>query len=130
MNSRTQTPVNAVWLVMILSGILGVLSFSEAALSSLAGCVHLFYTQSCLLTRLIRAAVIGLYTSYVTPIFLRITSGRTKLVLGPFNLGKWYTLSGSIAVAWVAFIIVLLLFPTAQRTTAAGMSESLRYLVL
>ncbi|ETW84091.1 amino acid transporter [Heterobasidion irregulare TC 32-1] len=106
MNSRTQTPVNAVWLVMILSGILGVLGFSEAALS------------------LFRAAVIGLYTSYVTPIFLRITSGRTKLVLGPFNLGKWYTLSGSIAVAWVAFIVVLLLFPTAQKTTAAGMNYS------
>ena len=33
----TRTPVNAVWLVMVLSGICGVLGFSEAALSSLAG---------------------------------------------------------------------------------------------
>lgn len=37
MNSYTQTPVNAVWLVMVLSGVCGLLGFSEAALSSLAG---------------------------------------------------------------------------------------------
>ena len=37
MNHYTQTPVNAVWLVMVLSGICGLLGFSEAALSSLAG---------------------------------------------------------------------------------------------
>ena len=37
MNRRTQTPVNAVWLVMVLAGICGLLGFSETALSSLAG---------------------------------------------------------------------------------------------
>ena len=37
MNHYTQTPVNAVWLVMVLSGVCGLLGFSEAALSSLAG---------------------------------------------------------------------------------------------
>lgn len=37
MNSHTQTPVNAVWLVIVCSGICGVLGFSEAALTSLAG---------------------------------------------------------------------------------------------
>ena len=35
----TSTPVNAVWLVMVLAGICGLLGFSETALSSLAGCV-------------------------------------------------------------------------------------------
>ncbi|KAK7696095.1 hypothetical protein QCA50_000738 [Cerrena zonata] len=94
MNSYTQTPVNAVWLVMVLSGVCGLLGFSEAALSSLAG-----------------AAVIGLYTSYVTPIFLRITSGRKNFVPGPFSLGKWYMPIGIVSVSWVSFIVVLLLFP-------------------
>lgn len=37
MNRRTQTPVNAVWLVMVLAGVCGLLGFSETALSSLAG---------------------------------------------------------------------------------------------
>lgn len=39
MNPYTQTPVNAAWLVMVLSGICGVLGFSETALTSLAGYV-------------------------------------------------------------------------------------------
>lgn len=36
-NRHTQTPVNAVWLVMSCSAIIGILMFSETALSSLAG---------------------------------------------------------------------------------------------
>ncbi|TFY66632.1 hypothetical protein EVG20_g4457 [Dentipellis fragilis] len=104
-NRYTQTPVNAVWLVIAASIVFGFLGFSEAALSSLAG-----------------ASVIGLYTSYATPIFLRITSGRNKLVPGPFSLGKWYMPLGIVAVSWVAFINVLLVFPAAQNTTAETMN--------
>jgi len=36
-NPYTQTPVNAVWLVMFCAGICGLLGFSSAALISLAG---------------------------------------------------------------------------------------------
>ncbi|KAF9224127.1 amino acid transporter [Gyrodon lividus] len=104
-NRRTQTPVNAVWFVMVGAAICGLLGFSAAALSSLAG-----------------ASVIGLYVSYATPIFLRITSGRNKLVPGTFTLGKWYMPIGIIAVAWVIFIVVLLLFPSFQTVTAQGMN--------
>lgn len=105
MNRRTQTPVNAVWFVMAGAAVCGLLGFSAAALSSLAG-----------------ASVIGLYVSYATPIFLRITSGRDKLVPGPFSLGRWYMPIGIIAVAWVLFIVVLLVFPPTQTTTAVGMN--------
>ncbi|KAH9850200.1 amino acid transporter [Lenzites betulinus] len=110
-NKHTQTPVNAVWLVIILSALCGLLGFSETAFSSLAG-QYPDYS----------ASVIGLYTSYATPIFLRVTSGRHKLVPGPFSLGRWSTLIGSIAIAWVAFIVVLLCFPPSQTTTAAEMN--------
>ncbi|KAI0749049.1 amino acid transporter [Fomes fomentarius] len=48
MHPYSRMPVNAFWLVMVLSAICGLLGFSETALSSLAG-----------------AAVIGLYTSYL-----------------------------------------------------------------
>ena len=69
------------------------------------------------------ASVIGLYTSYATPIFLRITSGRDKFVPGSFSLGRWCVPIGAIAVAWVAFINVLLMFPTVEPVTATNMSE-------
>ncbi|GJE88068.1 amino acid transporter [Phanerochaete sordida] len=105
MNRYTQTPVNAVWLVVVMAGICGLLGFSATALNSLAG-----------------SAVIGLYVSYVTPIFLRITSGRTKLVPGPFSLGRWYMPLGIIAVAWVCFITILLLFPPVSNPTADTMN--------
>jgi len=107
-NSYTQTPVNAVWFVMVMSGICGLLGFSAAAFASLAG-----------------AAVIGLYTSYAAPIFLRITSGRNKLVPGPFSLGRWYLPIGIIAVSWVTFIVVLLLFPPTQSPTPQNMNYAI-----
>jgi hypothetical protein len=69
------------------------------------------------------AAVIGLYTSYAAPIFLRITSGRDKLVPGPFHLGRWSTPVGTIAVTWVTFIVILLLFPPGQAIHANTMSK-------
>jgi amino acid transporter len=93
-NRRTQTPVNAVWFVILIAAICGVLGFSGTALTSLAG-----------------SSVIGLYTSYAAPIFLRITSGRSRFNPGPFSLGRWAVPIGTIAVAWVSFIVVLLFFP-------------------
>ena len=63
----------------------------------------------------------------MTPIFLRITSGRTKLVPGPFSLGRWYMPLGIVAVAWVCFITILLLFPPVSNPTADTMSKSLHY---
>ncbi|KAG6335995.1 hypothetical protein ID866_3090 [Astraeus odoratus] len=104
-NSRTQTPVNAVWFVMGCAALCGLLGFSTAALSSLAG-----------------ASVIGLYVSYAAPIFLRITYGRHKLIPGVFTLGKWYMPIGIVAVTWVSFIVVLLFFPASQTTTAQDMN--------
>ncbi|KAJ8494386.1 hypothetical protein ONZ45_g13253 [Pleurotus djamor] len=106
-NRYTQTPVNAVWFVIVISAICGVLGFSEAALESLAG-----------------SAVIGLYTSYAAPIFLRITSGRHKLVPGPFSLGRWAVPVGAIAVSWVTFMVIMLVFPGGSITSADTMNYS------
>ncbi|KAF8196851.1 amino acid transporter [Mycena galopus ATCC 62051] len=102
---HTAVPVNAVWFVIFWAGILGLLGFSVTALTSLAG-----------------ASVIGLYTSYAAPIFLRITSGRNKLEPGPFSLGRWSTLIGTVAISWITFITIMLLFPPGQATTANSMN--------
>ncbi|KAJ8581997.1 amino acid transporter [Rhizopogon salebrosus TDB-379] len=107
-NRRTQTPVNAVWFAMGLSAICGILSFSTAAFNSLAS-----------------ASVIGLYISYVTPIYCRITSGRDKLQPGPFCLGRWSFPIGWIGVIWVAFMVVMLLFPYTQIADVQTMNYSI-----
>ena len=87
--------------------------------------IHSYYTNSYTNSSVspASASVIGLYTSYAAPIFLRITSGRNKFTPGPFNLGRWAIPIGTIAVTWVCYIIVLLFFPPGQTTTAQGMSE-------
>ncbi|KAK7026506.1 hypothetical protein VNI00_015586 [Paramarasmius palmivorus] len=107
-NQNTLTPVNAVWLVMVISGICGVVGFSEAALSSLAG-----------------AAVTGLYTSYTVPIFVSVIGGRDRLNPGPFSLGRWSRPIGIVAVLWVSFIVVLLLFPPSQSPTPEDMNYAI-----
>jgi hypothetical protein len=122
MNPYTQTPVNAVWFVMVWAGVCGLLGFSLTALASLAGYAFLQYNVG-LCWPWHRAAVIGLYTSYVVPIFLRITYGRDKLPRGPFSLGRWYMPIGVVAVAWVTFIVILLLFPPGQSSTPKTMSQ-------
>ncbi|KAJ7230536.1 amino acid transporter, partial [Mycena pura] len=103
--SSNAVPVYAVWFVMFWSAILGLLGFSVTALTSLAG-----------------ASVIGLYTSYAAPILLRITSGRNKLEPGPFSLGRWSTPIGAIAIAWVSFMVIVLIFPPGQTVTPASMN--------
>lgn len=67
-------------------------------------------------------SVIALYISYVLPIFIRITSGRSRFVPGPFSLGRFSVVIGSIAVAWVAFILVVLLFPSNAAPDSSGMN--------
>ncbi|KAF9529007.1 amino acid/polyamine transporter I [Crepidotus variabilis] len=104
-NTHTQTPVNAVWFTVGAAAICGLLGFSETALISLAG-----------------SSVIGLYISYAVPIFLRVTSGRSKLIPGPFGLGRLAVPIGTIAVAWVIFIVIVLLFPPGQHINDEDMN--------
>lgn len=68
--------------------------------------------------------MVGIYTSYGIPIFLRITSGRGKLKPGPFSLGKYYMPIGIISVVWIVFVEVLLLFPYTEAPAPIDMSES------
>ena len=124
LNSHTRTPVFAVWFVIVCSSICGLLGFSTAALNSLAGYVITVVMIDKRLLTIPRASVIGLYTSYATPIFIRVTFGRDRLVPGPFTLGKWFMPIGTIAVLWVSFIIVLLLFPTYPNPDVEDMSAS------
>jgi len=96
-NPRTRTPTNAIWLA--------------AGGALLLGLPYLWNNTAYVAVTSI--AVIGLYIAYVTPTLLRLRQGAA-FVPGPWQLGRWSRLVGVVAVAWVAFITVLFMLPTAS----------------
>ncbi|KAI7859051.1 amino acid transporter [Circinella umbellata] len=105
-NSSTQTPINAVWLNVLGSALLGLLGFIDQAA----------------LDAIFNLASIGIYIAYGIPIFCRITIGRHRFEPGPFHLGRWSTVIGSIACAWTCFIVVSFLFPYEKPVTSTNMN--------
>ena len=99
-NPRTRTPTAAVWLAAGGAFVLGlpylwnVTAF--AAVTSIA--------------------VIGLYIAYVIPTFLRLRQGDA-FERGPWHLGGWSRLVGTVAVGWVGCITVLFMLPQANPVT-------------
>ncbi|MCW2726952.1 MAG: Amino-acid permease [Frankiales bacterium] len=100
-NPRTRTPTNAIWLAAGGAFVLGLPylwnSTAYAAVTSIA--------------------VIGLYIAYVLPTFLRLRQGDA-FQRGPWHLGRWSRLIGTVAVLWVVFITVLFMLPTVSPVTA------------
>lgn len=99
MNSHTQTPVNAAWLVMFLSAICGLLGFSSAALTSLARYVsfadyHLELTL-CARTQCFRYwAIHVVYHPHIPPNYVRAEQTRTWAVLPwPLVDADWHNSS-------------------------------------
>ena len=93
-NHRTRTPTNSIWLAAGGAFLLG--------LPYLWSPVAYFAITS--------IAVIGLYVAYVAPVFLRVRAGN-KFKPGPWSLGKWGPLVGTVATVWVVFIVVLFMLP-------------------
>lgn len=98
-NPKTGTPTNSIWLVTVASIVLA----SPALWSTTA---YLAVTS---------IAVIGLYIAYVTPVLLRRL--HPEFVPGRWNLGGFSAVIGWIAIAWVAFIVVLFMLPPASPVT-------------
>lgn len=101
-DSRTRTPVAAVWLAAACAFALGLPylwnATAYAAVTSIS--------------------VVGLYVAYVIPTWLRLRKGD-DFERGPWHLGRWSRPVGCAAVAWVAFIGVLFLLPTTHPVTPA-----------
>jgi amino acid permease (GABA permease) len=101
-NPRTRTPTNAIWLAAAGAFVLGLpYLWNNAAYAAVTS-----------------IAVIGLYIAYVLPTFLRLRQGDA-FEPGPWQLGRWSRPIGTIAVAWVVFITVLFMLPTASPVTAS-----------
>jgi amino acid permease (GABA permease) len=96
-NKRTRTPTNAIWLAAAGAFILGLpYLWNNAAYAAVTS-----------------IATIGLYIAYVSPTYLRLRQGAS-FKRGPWHLGRWSYLVGWIAVAWVVFITILFMLPTAS----------------
>ncbi|MER7755106.1 amino acid permease [Kitasatospora sp. NPDC097643] len=98
---RTQTPTNAVWLATGGALLLGLPALWNATAY----------------TAVTSISVIGLYISYVIPVYLRLRQGA-DFPRGPWHLGRWSGLIGTIAVGWTAVITVLFMLPTGSPITA------------
>mgnify|MGYP003326136217 CR=1 FL=1 len=96
-NPKTRTPTNAVWLGVGMSAVVGALALIQKDGYSVA-----FFA-------LTGICVVGLYISYVIPIYLRLKNPNFQQ--GPWNLKSYSKVVGWISVVWVAFITVLFFAP-------------------
>jgi amino acid transporter len=96
-NTKTRTPTNAVWLGVVTSAVVGALSLIQHG-----GVAVAFFA-------LTGIAVVGLYISYIIPIYLRLRNPDFKQ--GPWNLKGSSKLVGWISVVWVVFISILFVAP-------------------
>ena len=97
---RTRTPVAAVWLAAGGALVLGLPYLIN-------------YTAYAAVTSV---AVIGLYIAYVIPTLLRLGKGD-DFQRGPWHLGRWSRLIGTVSVVWVIVITVLFMLPQVSPVT-------------
>jgi amino acid transporter len=94
----TRSPVNAVWLAVVVAFVLGLPSLYQRGGYSVA-----FFA-------IVSIGTVGLYVAYAIPIFLRLRAGNS-FTPGPWNLGRWSRPIGLIAVIWVVIITILFFAP-------------------
>ena len=71
-SARTQTPVNAVWLSVVVAGLLALPSLYSATAYGAVTAIN----------------VIGITPAYAIPIFLKLRAGD-RFQRGPWHLGRW-----------------------------------------
>jgi amino acid permease (GABA permease) len=106
-NARTRTPTNAIWFAAIFAFILGIPSLKTSN-----GVPIAFFA-------IVSVAVVGLYISYVMPVFLRRINSR-NFTPGPWNLGRGSAVIGWVSVVWVILICFPLLLPQFSPITATS----------
>ncbi|KAI1790578.1 APC amino acid permease [Ganoderma leucocontextum] len=105
MNAYTRTPVNTVWFVAICAIFLGLLAFAGPSA----------------INAVFSLGVTALYVAYCIPIAARFL-GDNDFVPGPFNLGRFSLPVAVIAILWMTFISIVLLFPASPGPAVVGMN--------
>ncbi|HET8675496.1 MAG TPA: amino acid permease [Blastocatellia bacterium] len=95
------TPAPAIWLSVTAAFLAAVYSDAYPVVTSIS--------------------VIGLYISYVIPIFLSLRRGRKGILerRGPWHLGRYSKVVAVVALTWVAFISIILSLPDDMRAGKA-----------
>ncbi|MFF7352121.1 amino acid permease [Streptomyces filipinensis] len=104
-SSRTQTPVAAVWLAVVVAGVLALPSLYSATAYNAVTAIN----------------VIGITPAYAIPVLLRLRAGD-RFRPGPWHLGRWGRPVGWIAVIWVACVTVLFCLPQTSPVTVDTMN--------
>ncbi|MGI5404299.1 amino acid permease [Streptomyces sp. CA-135486] len=104
-SSRTQTPVNAVWLSVVFACLLAVPSLYSVTAYGAVTAIN----------------VIGITPAYAIPIYLKLRAGN-RFEPGPWTLGRWSKPIGWIAVVWVAIVTVLFCLPQSNPVTVDSMN--------
>ena len=105
-NRYTQTPVNAVWLVVLLSTCLNLIGIGS--------------TQTVIAIFNITAPALDL--SYIAVIIAHhVYENKVRFIPGPYTLGQWGKPVNAVAICWVIFISVVLFFPPVKPVTAENM---------
>ncbi|KAJ7618134.1 amino acid/polyamine transporter I [Mycena polygramma] len=104
-NPITGTPVRCVWFSVTCAALLGLTAFAGPAAT----------------TAIFALGVVGQYVANSVPIAARFLGGQ-PFKRGPFHLGVFSLPIAVIAVLWMAFMTVVLMFPTAPDPSAQTMN--------
>lgn len=114
-NPTTQTPLHAVWLIVLLCSLLTLLALGS--------------TQTA--TAIFNITAPALDLSYIAVIIAhRVYAHRVQFIPGPYTLGAWARPVNAVAITWVLFISVILFFPTVIPITAANMNYAIAVALL
>ncbi|ELU40122.1 APC amino acid permease [Rhizoctonia solani AG-1 IA] len=86
-NEHTGTPVNTVWFSVLIAALLGLLAFAG------------------------EVAIMAVF-SYIIPIGARFVFKQDKFRPGPFTLGPFGLPVATIAITFMTFVTIILLFPS------------------
>ncbi|MDQ0994240.1 amino acid permease [Streptomyces sp. V3I7] len=104
-SARTRTPVAAVWLSVVVAGLLALPSLYSATAYGAVTAIN----------------VIGITPAYAIPVLLRLRAG-SRFRPGPWSLGRWSRPVGWIAVVWVTGVTVLFCLPQSSPVTVDTMN--------
>jgi len=104
-NPHTKTPVVCVWAVGCLSAFVALMPLAGPAATS----------------AIFTLPVVGQYTAISIAVVARFLGGR-KFKPGPFYLGRLSPIVNTIAVIWMTFMALVLLFPSTPDPHAATMN--------
>ncbi|KAL8673933.1 MAG: hypothetical protein Q9168_001680 [Polycauliona sp. 1 TL-2023] len=110
MDSRTQTPLYAVWICVVWA-----IMINLVGLGSYAAIVGVFATTA-----------IALDWSYCVPIVCKMLFGQFEA--GPWHMGKWSWWVNAYAVAWTLFASIIYLLPTVRPVSLSTMNYAVAFL--